>query len=131
MRYCAIFMKYYAIIQRYCAIIRSRDTRIKYDGPKGHVPQNEISIQKCNPKSTIFHDQTLIKFNFQQNLYPNRVIIPQFRPNLPKFLEISKFGTLFDYSKKFLVLRVRYDVPSLRFTDHKQLQNDFLAIITS
>ena len=57
-------MRYWAISVRYCAIIRSGDTRIKYDGPKGHVPQNEISTPKCNPKSTIFHGQTLIKFNF-------------------------------------------------------------------
>ena len=59
------------------------------------------------------------------------LVIYNFNPNSPKFLEISKFGAHFGFSKKFLVLCTRYDVPSLRFTDHKQLQNHFLAIITS
>ena len=45
--------------------------------------------------------------------------------------EKVKIKAHFGFSKKFLVLRTRYDVPSLRFTEHKLLQNDFLAIITS
>ena len=56
--------------------------------------------------------------------------MPHFNPNLPKCLEISKCGAHFGFNKKLLVLCTRYDVPSLRFTDHKQLQNHFLAIIT-
>ena len=59
-------MKYCAIM-RYCAIISSSEMD---DGPKGLVPQNEISTPKCNPKSTIFHGQTLIKFNFATKLVP-------------------------------------------------------------
>ena len=66
-----------------------------------HIPQNEIFTPKCNPKSSIFYGQTLIKFILYQNLYPNRVILPQFRPNLPKFLKISKLGALLEHVIKY------------------------------
>ena len=42
-----------------------------------------------------------IKFIFYQNLSPNRVILPQFRPNLPEFLKNSKFGALLDHVIKY------------------------------
>ena len=121
MRYWAIFLKY-CTIMRYCAISSSFEI---CDWNNSCVTQLWACDTKCDTIEDYFHGQTLIKFIFKSKLWHNVSFVPHFNPNLPKFWEISKFGALFGYSKKFLVLRIRYDVPSLRFTDHKQLQNDF------
>ena len=48
------------------------------------------------PNSTIFCGQTLIKFIFRPNMYPNRVHIHQFNPISANVLGISKLYTRSD-----------------------------------
>ena len=47
-----------------------------------------------------FHDQTY-KFIFKSKLWQYVSFVPQFNPNLHKFLEISKFGALLDHVIKY------------------------------
>ena len=91
-RYCAIFMKYCAIM-RYCAIINSCEI---CDWSNSCVTQIWACDTKCDTIKDFFHGQTLIKFIFKSKLWHNVSFVPQFSRNLPKFLEISKFGSLLD-----------------------------------
>ena len=74
---------------RYCAIISSSEID---DWSNSCVTQIWACDTKCDTIEDFFHGQTLIKFIFKLKLWHNVSFVPHFNPNLPKVLEISKFG---------------------------------------
>ena len=102
--YCAISHDNWAIFHSYSCtkpgsfIISSCEI---CDWSNSCVTQIWACDTKCDTMEDFFHGQTLIELIFKSKLWQNVSFVPQFIPNLAKFLEISKFWALWDHVISF------------------------------
>ena len=89
---------------------------------------------QCDTIEDFFHGQTLIKFIFKSKLWQYVSLVPHFSPRLPKFLEISKFGSFLDHvikcTRYLAWLESNWNFDSLKFYKLQAIKECFLDTIT-